>query len=213
MKKLTTRKSAKGKQVHQTSISIKLTDAQRIVLSGAVQRDDGAAMLPERMTEKGAHKLAATLITKGLVREAKAKAEMPVWRRNEAGRAVALIVTKLGREAVKGDYDPQSDDTAADACPPSAIASAESCRIATSSLSERTMPRHGSKLAEVMALLGRKQGVAIEELTLATGWLPHTARAALTGLRKRGYAIERSRSEQGGSVYRIIVAATSALAA
>jgi hypothetical protein len=64
----------------------------------------------------------------------------------------------------------------------------------------------------VMALLGRKQGVAIEELTLATGWLPHTARAALTGLRKRGYAIERSRS-QGGSVYRIIVAAASALAA
>ena len=75
------------------------------------------------------------------------------------------------------------------------------------------MPRQGSKLAEVMALLGRKQGVAIEELTSATGWLPHTTRAALTGLRKRGYAIERSRSEQGGSFYRIVVAAASALAA
>jgi len=38
----------------------------------------------------------------------------------------------------------------------------------------------------------------------ATGWLPHTTRAALTGLRKRGYAvtIDRSNKEQG-STYRI----------
>ena len=36
------------------------------------------------------------------------------------------------------------------------------------------------------------------ELVAATGWLPHTTRAALTGLRKRGYAvgIDRPTSEQ-----------------
>jgi hypothetical protein len=174
--------------------STKLTDAQRAVLSGTAQRDDGAATLPERMTEKAAQKLAVTLIAKGLVREVRARAEMPVWRRNEAGRACALIVTKFGREAIKGDGDRQKHDAAADAPAPS-IAS------------------QGSKLAAVMTLLGRKRGVAIEELTSATGWLPHTTRAALTGLRKRGHAIERSRSEQGGSVYRIVAAAASALAA
>jgi hypothetical protein len=65
---------------------------------------------------------------------------------------------------------------------------------------EPSVPRQGSKLAEVMALLSRKQGAGIEELTSTTGWLPHTTRAALTGLRRRGYAIERSRSEQGCSV-------------
>jgi hypothetical protein len=212
MKKPTTRKAAEGKQPNQATISLKLTDVQRVVLSGAVQRDDGAAMLPERMTEKAAQKLAATLITKGLVREVRAKAEMPVWRRNEAGRALALIVTKLGREAIMGDGDRQKDDAAAAAPPPFASASAEPSQIAASSQSGRT-PRQGSKLAEVMALLGRKQGVAIEELISATGWLPHTTRAALTGLRQRGYAIERSRSEQGGSAYRIVVAAASTLAA
>jgi Protein of unknown function (DUF3489) len=212
MRKPTTRKSAEGKQVNQTTLSIKLTDAQRIVLSGAVQRDDEVATLPERMTQKAAQKLAATLITKGLVREVRAKAEMPVWRRNEAGRALALIATKLGKEAIKGDGDRQKDDAAAAAPPPFASASAEPSQIAASSQSGRT-PRQGSKLAEVMALLGRKQGVAIEELISATGWLPHTTRAALTGLRQRGYAIERSRSEQGGSAYRIVVAAASTLAA
>ncbi len=36
----------------------------------------------------------------------------------------------------------------------------------------------------------------------ATGWLPHTTRAALTGLRKRGYAVNREVAD-GGSVYRV----------
>jgi hypothetical protein len=37
----------------------------------------------------------------------------------------------------------------------------------------------------------------------ATEWLPHTTRAALTGLRKRGFALERINDEAKGSVYRI----------
>jgi hypothetical protein len=169
--------------------------------------------LPERVTEKAAQKLWATLIAKCLVREVRAKADMSVWRRNEAGRAMALVVTKLGREAIKRDDDRQKDDAAADARTPPAIAGAAFSQMAASSRSERTIPRQGSKLAEVMALLGRQQGVGIEELTSVTGWLPHTTRAALTGLRKRGYAIERSRTEKGGSVYRVVLAAAPALAA
>jgi Protein of unknown function (DUF3489) len=64
-------------------------------------------------------------------------------------------------------------------------------------------PRRGTKLAEVLALLEREAGASIEELTSATGWLPHTTRAALTGLRKRGYTVLRERKAEGGSVYRI----------
>jgi hypothetical protein len=69
MPKNTTREAAERKPANQAPIAIKLTDAQWIVLSGAARRDDGAATLPERMTEKAAQKLAATLIEKGLVRE------------------------------------------------------------------------------------------------------------------------------------------------
>jgi len=213
MTKPTTSKTAERKQPNLAAISIKLTDTQRSALSGAAQRDDGAATLPERMTEKAAQKLAATLIAKGLVREVRAKAETPVWQRNEAGRACALIVTKLGREAIKGRDDRQGEGPVADVRTTSAVATADSSEIAASTQSEPTIPRQGSKLAEVLALLGRKQGVAIEELTSVTGWLPPTTRAALTGLRKRGYSIERSRSEQGGSFYRIVVTPAPALAA
>ncbi len=54
----------------------------------------------------------------------------------------------------------------------------------------------------------RPGGASIADLIDATGWLPHTTRAALTGLRKKGIAIARSPAEQGGgSVYRIAAAA------
>ena len=84
---------------------------------------------------------------------------------------------------------------------------------AASAQSERSTPRQGSKLSTVIDLLGRKKGAGIEELIAATGWLPHTTRAALTGLRRCGYAIERERSEKGGSVYRIVTGTASVLAA
>ena len=64
-------------------------------------------------------------------------------------------------------------------------------------------PRKGSKLARVIDLLRRSDGATISQLTEATGWLPHTTRAALTGLRKRGYAVIRERVGAADSVYRI----------
>jgi Protein of unknown function (DUF3489) len=46
--------------------------------------------------------------------------------------------------------------------------------------------------------------VTLVELVANTGWLSHTARAALTGLRKRGYAVVIDRADKArGSVYRI----------
>ena len=68
----------------------------------------------------------------------------------------------------------------------------------------RKTPRAGSKLAEVIELLVRSEGAKIDDLIAATGWLPHTTRAALTGLRHRGYAVvRRSGPREGGAVYRI----------
>jgi DNA-binding IclR family transcriptional regulator len=64
-------------------------------------------------------------------------------------------------------------------------------------------PRDGSKLAQVIELLQRADGATMIDLSQATGWLPHTTRAALTGLRKRGYAVIRERIGAGDSVYRI----------
>lgn len=50
-----------------------------------------------------------------------------------------------------------------------------------------------NKTEKVLALLVRTGGATLDELVEATGWLPHTARAMLTGLRKKGHTIERTK--------------------
>jgi hypothetical protein len=57
-------------------------------------------------------------------------------------------------------------------------------------------PREGSKAAIVIGLLQREQGATLAQLVDATGWLPHTTRAALTGLRKKGHVIAKVKHEE-----------------
>lgn len=56
-------------------------------------------------------------------------------------------------------------------------------------------PRPGSKQALVIGMLSIGKGATIADLAQATGWLPHTTRAVLTGLRKKGFVIERLQRE------------------
>jgi hypothetical protein len=55
----------------------------------------------------------------------------------------------------------------------------------------------------------RKSGAALDEMVEATGWLPHTTRAALTGLRKKGYGLAKNKNAKGKTVYRIDDAANT----
>jgi DNA-binding MarR family transcriptional regulator len=63
-----------------------------------------------------------------------------------------------------------------------------------------------NEIADVLVLLGRADGATPAELIDATGWLPHTTRAALTGLRKKGHCIKRSKRGEL-TCYRIVEAA------
>ena len=58
----------------------------------------------------------------------------------------------------------------------------------------------------MLALLRRAEGATLAELVEATGWLPHTTRAALTGLRKKGHGIVREKRDEV-TYYRIAEAA------
>ncbi len=73
--------------------------------------------------------------------------------------------------------------------------------------SEPDHPRDGSKGALLVSMLSRPDGAGIDDLIAATGWLPHTTRAALTGLRKRGFEVSRDQGGDGLSRYRIAVPA------
>ena len=64
-------------------------------------------------------------------------------------------------------------------------------------------PARSSKKAVIVALLQRPEGAAITDLTAATGWQVHSVRAALTGLRKEGTDLVRSKDDGGTTHYRV----------
>jgi hypothetical protein len=64
----------------------------------------------------------------------------------------------------------------------------------------RTAP---TKAAIVQKLLSRPKGATLAEIIDATGWLPHSARAFMTGLRKKGHDLVRECRTSGEISWRI----------
>jgi hypothetical protein len=199
----------------------KLTDTQLIVLSSASKHDEGLATKPGNLHAAAAQKVASSLINKGLVREIRAKADAPVWHENDDGR-FALKITKAGREAIGvEDEEDEASSPAIPAAPKSKkgatkSADAKNAAKAPAAPTQATARRQagggdeassgqlrpGSKQAIIVDLMVRPKGATLDELIAVTDWLPHTTRAALTGLRKRGYGIERTRGEDKITRYR-----------
>lgn len=67
-----------------------------------------------------------------------------------------------------------------------------------------------SKAAVVLKLLSRAKGATIAEVTEPTGWQPHSTRAYLSGLRKKGMTIVREQRRSGETTYRIEAAGSAA---
>jgi len=180
----------------------KLTDTQLIILSKAAAREDGLAVVPEELNRAAAAKVGASLVTRKLMREVRSKPNMPVWREGEEGRGTSLAITQEGREAI-GAEDSENENSK-DAI----TAKAKDRRVGqqrppSDRSSNVDQPRSGSKQAFVIKMLSRKSGATLEAMVEATGWLPHSTRAALTCLRKRGYSVLLERQEGKPSVYRI----------
>ena len=72
----------------------------------------------------------------------------------------------------------------------------------TNQTDKAAAPKRETKIDKVIALLKRKQGATLDEMVKATGWLPHTTRAAMTGLKKKGHTIDRDKRGEV-SCYRI----------
>ena len=136
------------------------------------------------------------------MREVRSKPDMPVWREDEEGRGTSLIITREGREAIgiEGSENNSSKEVTRAKEGSRREGKQPSPRDRLTTLDE---PRLGSKQALIVKMLSRKAGATLEALVDATGWLPHTTRAALTGLRKRGYTVLLERQDGKPSLYRI----------
>lgn len=173
----------------------KHTDTQLIVLSKAAAQENAAGVVPDRMNKATAAKVQASLVSRKLMREIRSKVGMPVWRKDEDGHAISLVITRAGRDAIGVEDDVGKFDERASG--KSGDAKAADRRASTAA------PRRGSKQALVVDMLLKDKGVTLDALVKATGWLLHTTWAALTGLRKRGFSVQRIQHETKGSLYRI----------
>ena len=65
--------------------------------------------------------------------------------------------------------------------------------------------RQGSKKAEVLELMRRKQGATLQEIMKATGWQAHTVRGFVSGtlIKKQGFKVESFRSDDKERTYRV----------
>ena len=67
--------------------------------------------------------------------------------------------------------------------------------------------RENSKLANMIALLCRKEGATLEQMMKATGWQSHSVRGAMSGALKKKRGLNVTSSKEGSvRVYRIVKA-------
>jgi len=77
-------------------------------------------------------------------------------------------------------------------------------KAAKPATAKATAPREGSKTAQVVAMLQRKNGATLPEIMDKMGWQRHTVRGFMAGaMKKAGYAVESFKPEGGERTYSI----------
>lgn len=174
-------------------MTLRLSLSQKTILISAAARPDGN-LLPISDTVmprgKALDRTVASLIRRDFVLETTANA-MPGSGNSDDGSLRVLVITPAGRTAISLDSSDGSDQASASEKPPAIIAD---------------VPLPGGKLGVLLQAVSSEQGATLGELVDATNWLGHTARAALTHLRQRGFDIRLEKTD-GRRVYRLHTAA------
>jgi hypothetical protein len=180
----------------------KLTDAQVALLRSGLERADHC-VVPPTVKAASVKKSAAKMIDAGWLKEIRAKPGSPVWRTDaETGASYSLKLTAAGLKVIPANdvQGTTSDPTPSMPCDDEGKDRTKAPALKSEgqdAQSLRPSIREGSKLAAVMAMLAREGGVTIDELSATMKWLPHSTRAVLTGLRKRGVLVARRKMPDG----------------
>jgi uncharacterized protein DUF3489 len=115
-----------------------------------------------------------------------------------AGRAVTAPKGASESIDLSKNTTPSPEHQAAQSKPPSSGAD-----LATANVPGADRPRASTKRAVLIGMLERPEGASVAEIGQRLGWLPHTVRAAMTGLRHAGREVTRNKDAEGQSVYRL----------
>jgi hypothetical protein len=186
--------------------ALKLTDTHTLLLSGASQRQDG---LLDVTHLKGNALRAVTekMLKNELVEEMVVSFDQPSYRIDESENRIGLKITSAGLQAI--GIEPEAIDEN-DPLVMKPEPNLQSTRPIVPENSTDIMPRASSKKAIVLLLLQREEGATIADMMSATGWLSHSTRAALTGLRKQGHTLVKAKTQDGKTSYHLSGTTSSA---
>src|SRR3954453_13377454 len=181
------------------SCTRKLNDTQFVILSSASQREDGLGVLPEGVRAASVKAAVIRLTKLGFLKQVRVKRDQPHWLTDEEDKRIGLKITDAGSAAIGVGDDGKGEEQ------PAPEPKRRSKKVAEPGLAQRETggPHGGAKGAQFIALMQGVTGATLDDMVEATGWLPHTTRAALTGLRHKGYAIARGKNAKAEPVYRI----------
>ena len=182
------------------------------VLSSSIRTDPGTATFSARLP-------AGSLATVQLVTTIFHSVGWYAWSLGKAGAIIhQTLSTLLQPSAVKsirtcqgtpkGQKSAKSGKSKAAATPkPKKATPAKKAAKApqkTAKAKETAGPREGSKTAQVVAMLQRKNGATLAEIMDKMGWQQHTVRGFMAGaMKKAGYTVESFKSDKGERTYRI----------
>ena len=89
------------------------------------------------------------------------------------------------------------------------LAALEPAPESTAKPSPHNDPKPKTKKVRLIELLKADEGVTVPDLAQTLGWLPHTTRAALTGLKKDGIAVQKLPPHDGSRSSRYTLASVS----
>lgn len=174
----------------------KLTETQTIILSAGAQRPENIALpLPKGLAGAAAKMAVSKMIEHGWLQEVDAnlRRNEPLWRETGDGHGTTLVVTDVGLSAIGIE--------------PAVVKTVVAIRENAAQLPASRMPnpRVGTKQAMLISLLQRPEGVTMDEIVAATGWLAHSARGAMSGAlgKKLGLVVSSVKEERRGRVYRL----------
>lgn len=162
-------------------MSQKITEIQKMILAVAAKRTNGIVLpLPEDCPGNWGARASSlrALMRKGLVQEV---AGEPQWKQGQNGEPVTLQITAAGLSYL-------GEGLAVPASP---------------AKQPRSIRKGTSKVDLIIKQLGRVRGSTITQMQKATGWQPHSVRAALCRLRQKGLQIETEKRPGKESVYRL----------
>jgi len=172
--------------------TVKLSDAQLVILGAGAQRTDGSLLPFPKLTAKGAAlaKVVETLCKRKLVEERRIVPGAPEWRRNDDHCPLGLFITKIGLLALGiNETDEPKPAQAAASMPRQRKTEAprprSKPRKASAAKSKKRAASSQSKQDVVIQMLRRQSGVTIEDIIAKTGWQPHSVRGFFSGLVKK----------------------------